>query len=135
MNLVTKWAASPIVLFSFLALLLAACGQVADGQPAENSDSGRLEPGDSNSELSNSNAEKGQYDDLQIVTLLPRDAIPAIDDPQFLTVEEANGSYDEDELVMGVEFNGDARAYSIPLLSSHEIVNDTVGGVKIAVTW
>ena len=36
---------------------------------------------------------------------------------------------------LGVEFNGDARAYSVPLLSSHEIVNDTVGGVKISVTW
>jgi hypothetical protein len=52
-----------------------------------------------------------------------------------LTAEEADGAYDDDELIMGVEFNGDARAYSIPLLSSHEIVNDTVGGVKIAVTW
>ncbi len=128
MNLVTERATSLIVLLMFLALLLAACGQVADGQPVENSDSGVLEPVDSNSG-------KGQYDDLQIVTLLPRDAIPAIDDPQFLTADEANGAYDDDELVLGVEFNGDARAYSIPLLSSHEIVNDTVGGVKIAVTW
>jgi hypothetical protein len=128
MNLSTKRATSPTVLFLFLALLLAACGQVADGQPVENSASGGLEPRESNSD-------KGRYDDLQIVTLLPRDAIPAIDDPQFLTAEEADGAYDDDELIMGVEFNGDARAYSIPLLSSHEIVNDTVGGVKIAVTW
>jgi hypothetical protein len=63
------------------------------------------------------------------------DAIPAIDNPEFESVAEANESYDEDELILGVEFNGDARAYSVPLLSSHEIVNDTVGGVKIAVTW
>ena len=76
-----------------------------------------------------------KYEDLNIVTLLPRDAIPAIDDPQFLTVAEADAAYDPDELVIGVEFNGDARAYSVPLLSNHEIVNDTVGGVKIAVTW
>ncbi len=128
MNLVTERATSLIVLLMFLALLLAACGQVADGQPAENSTNGGSAPGDSKSE-------GGQYDDLQIVTLLPRDAIPAIDDPQFLTADEANGAYDDDELVLGVEFDGDARAYSIPLLSSHEIVNDTVGGVKIAVTW
>jgi hypothetical protein len=66
---------------------------------------------------------------------LPRDAIPAIDEPQFLTVAEADAIYDPDELVIGVEFNGEARAYSVPLLSNHEIVNDTVGGVKIAVTW
>lgn len=75
------------------------------------------------------------YDDLEIVTLLPRDAIPAIDSPQFMDRQEADEFYDPDELVMGVNFNGDARAYSVPFLSRHEIVNDTVGGVKIAVTW
>ena len=67
--------------------------------------------------------------ELEIVTLLPFDGIPAIDEPDFLNASQA------DELIIGVEFNGDARAYSIPLLSSHEIVNDTVGGKKIAVTW
>ncbi|GAB4269706.1 MAG: hypothetical protein Kow0080_13580 [Candidatus Promineifilaceae bacterium] len=76
-----------------------------------------------------------RYADLEIVTLLPRDAIPAIDDPEFLTAEEANGFYDPDELIIGVEFNGEARAYSVPFLSNHEIVNDEVGGEKIAVTW
>lgn len=75
------------------------------------------------------------YDDLEIVTLLPRDAIPAIDTPQFLSAEEADAKYAPDELIIGVAFNGDARAYSVPLLSRHEIVNDTVGGEKIAVTW
>ncbi len=73
--------------------------------------------------------------DLEIVTLLPFDGIPAIDDPVFLDARQADEEYAPDELVIGVEFNGDARAYSIPLLSSHEIVNDTVGGEQIAVTW
>lgn len=76
-----------------------------------------------------------KYEDLQIVTLLPRDAIPAIDNPRFLDAADADAFYDPDELVIGVTFNGDARAYSVPFLSNHEIVNDTVGGVKIAVTW
>jgi hypothetical protein len=76
-----------------------------------------------------------KYADLEIVTLLPRDAIPAVDDPQFLTASEADDFYDPEELVIGVEFDGDARAYSIPYLSNREIVNDVVGGVKIAVTW
>ena len=73
--------------------------------------------------------------DLRIITLLPKDAIPAIFDPEFLTVEEADEWYDAEELVLGVEINGEARAYSIPFLSGREIVNDTVGGRKIAVTW
>ncbi|MDA1257370.1 MAG: DUF3179 domain-containing protein, partial [Chloroflexi bacterium] len=36
---------------------------------------------------------------------------------------------------LGVSINGDSRVYSIPFLSGREIVNDTVGGVPIAVTW
>jgi hypothetical protein len=73
--------------------------------------------------------------DLRIVTLLPKDAILAVFDPEFLTIEEADEWYDPEELVLGVEINGEARAYSIPFLSAHEIVNDIVGGRKIAVTW
>jgi hypothetical protein len=83
----------------------------------------------------NERVDPSNYEDLEIVTLLPRDAIPAIDAPRFLDVEEADEFYDPNELIMGVEFNGEARAYSVPFLSRHEIVNDTVGGVKIAVTW
>ena len=75
------------------------------------------------------------YRDLKIVTLLPQDAIPAILDPTFLDVEEAWDQYLADEPVLGVSINGEHKAYSIPYLSSREIVNDEVGGVAIAVTW
>jgi hypothetical protein len=71
----------------------------------------------------------------RIITLLPRDAIPAIDNPQFLNADQADQEYEPDEEVIGVVFDGQARAYSIPLLSRHEIVNDTVSGHPIAVTW
>ena len=63
------------------------------------------------------------------------DGIPAIFDPRFFTADEADEWYDPQELVLGVAFNGEARAYSVPFLSGHEIVNDTVGGRRIAVTW
>ena len=75
------------------------------------------------------------YSDLEIVTLLPPDAIPAFTFPDYYSVKEANQEYVPEELVIGVEFNGDARAYSVSLLSRHEIVNDTVGGIHLAVTW
>jgi len=71
----------------------------------------------------------------EIVSLLPKDAIPAIYNPQFVSGAEADEQYGADELVLGVEINGDARAYSIPYLSGHEIVNDVVGGEPVAVTW
>jgi len=75
------------------------------------------------------------YSDLEIITLLPKDQIRAIDAAEYYAVAQANREYSPDELVIGVEFNGDARAYAVNLLSRHEIVNDVVGGIKIAVTW
>jgi hypothetical protein len=110
------------------ALLLTACAQSLSGSIGPDSD-----PSDDSSALTSSTGER--YKDYEIITLLPRDAIAAIDNPRFLSVAEANESYSDDELVLGVVFNGDVRAYSIPMLSSHEIVNDTVGDVKISVTW
>lgn len=76
-----------------------------------------------------------KYEEYDIITLLPKDAIPAIDDPTFLTAAEADEEYEPEELVLGVFINDEARAYSVPHLSTHEIVNDTVGGRKISVTW
>lgn len=65
--------------------------------------------------------------------LLPRDGIRPIYEPQFTSV--ADSTYSPDELVMGIEINDDARAYSVGILRSREMVNDTVGGVPILVTW
>jgi len=73
--------------------------------------------------------------DLKIVTVLGRDGIPAILDPQFATRAGGVAQMDPAERVIGVSINGDHRAYPLNLLSRHEIVNDTVGGKPIAVTW
>ncbi|MGD9047646.1 MAG: DUF3179 domain-containing (seleno)protein, partial [Anaerolineae bacterium] len=64
--------------------------------------------------------------EYEIVTLLPPDAIRAIDDPTFYDVLGADLEYDPAEMVLGVDLNGEARAYPIGLLAQHEIVNDTV---------
>ena len=89
--------------------------------------------------LANTERNLVDIDPEEIVTLLPRDAIPAIWDPEGLwaTVEEAEASGDiADEInLIGVAIGGEAHAYPIPFLSVHEIVNDTVGGSPIAVTW
>lgn len=99
------------------------------------SESSPSSPSTTDGESNSSSTGERDYSDLDIITLLPRDGIPAIDNPQFLSADEADEEYAPEELVIGVNFDGDARAYSIPLLSRHEIVNDTVGGKKIAVTW
>jgi hypothetical protein len=65
--------------------------------------------------------------------LLPRDAILPIYEPEFAPAEEV--PYADDELVIGVEINGEAKAYAIGPLNSREMVNDTLGGRPILVTW
>ena len=72
---------------------------------------------------------------FQMVTLLGFDAIPAILDPEFVSADIADQWMEPGEQVPGLSINGEHRAYSVPLLSRHEIVNDVVGGVPVAVTW
>ena len=72
---------------------------------------------------------------LNIVTVLGKDGIPAILDPEFIPANQAGAQMEPQERVLGVSINGDHRAYPLNLLSRHEIVNDTVGGVPVAVTW
>jgi hypothetical protein len=69
-----------------------------------------------------------------IVTVLPKDAIPAILSPSFDEGDKAAWLSGQDA-VIGVEIDGDSRAYPVATLSRHEIVNDRVGGMPIAVTW
>lgn len=64
----------------------------------------------------------------------PRDGIPAIMEPRFLSPGEA-GFLAGDDLVLGLVVDGDARAYPLRILSWHELVNDTVGGVPVLVSW
>lgn len=73
--------------------------------------------------------------DLKIITILGRDGIPAILDPIFAGRAAGFAQMEPLERVMGVSINGESRAYPLNLLSRHEIVNDTVGGKAIAVTW
>jgi len=118
-------------------LALAACGAPSADQGAVAKEA--TAPGEANpstvADAHPSQSTPAELPDYEIVTLLPRDAIPAVFDPEFLSVEEANQEYSDNELVLGVEIDGEARAYSVPFLSRREIVNDTVGGRPIAVAW
>jgi hypothetical protein len=67
--------------------------------------------------------------------LLARDAIRPIYENEVEFVEGQHAPYADDELVIGVEINGQAKAYAIGPLNSREMVNDTVGGVPVLVTW
>jgi hypothetical protein len=65
----------------------------------------------------------------------PPDGIPSIDNPKFISVQEASKFLEDSELVLGLNINGDIRAYPLQILVWHEVVNDEVGGVPVAVTY
>ena len=79
--------------------------------------------------------EGAQPAELKIVSVLPRDAIDAILDPTFVSGDEAAAQMVPASRVIGLSINGDHRAYSTAQLSSREVVNDTVGGMPVVVTW
>jgi Protein of unknown function (DUF3179) len=65
----------------------------------------------------------------------PPDGIPSIDNPKFISVQEASKQLEDSELVLGLNINGDIRAYPLQVLVWHEIVNDKVDGVSVAITY
>ncbi len=71
----------------------------------------------------------------EIRSVIPRDNIPSIDSPAFVSPTEASDWLKDIEPVVFLEIDGDARAYPLQILTWHEIVNDEVGGVPVAVTF
>ncbi len=65
----------------------------------------------------------------------PKDGIPAIDDPTYVAVMEADSWLEPQEPVVRVQIGGDARAYPLQILIWHELVNDTVGGLPVVVSF
>ncbi|MEM9443358.1 MAG: DUF3179 domain-containing protein, partial [Pseudomonadota bacterium] len=63
-----------------------------------------------------------------------KDGIPALTNPRHITPEEAD-YITQDELVFGVEINGDARAYPLRILDWHEMFNDVVGGQPVSLAY
>jgi len=63
-----------------------------------------------------------------------KDGIPSIDRPKFVPALGDTQLIDT-EPVIGLEVHGDARAYPLRILIWHEIANDVVGGVPVAVTY
>jgi len=63
-----------------------------------------------------------------------KDGIPAITDPKMVPADEANYLVSADRVV-GVVFDGIARAYPLCILYQHEVVNDTVGSQPVVITY
>lgn len=65
----------------------------------------------------------------------PRDGIPAIDHPKFVSTAEARAWLRDTEPVIALEVEGEAHAYPLQILVWHEIVNDEIRGTPLAVTF
>jgi hypothetical protein len=65
--------------------------------------------------------------------LVERGAMASIDSPVFVSAEEAD--IPPDAWVLGVVISGEARAYGLSLLNSHEVVNDEIAGQRVAAVW
>lgn len=65
----------------------------------------------------------------------PKDGIPSIDDPKFTSTQQADAFLEDDSVGLGVVHKGEARFYPYQILVWHEIVNDTIQGDPILVTY
>ena len=62
------------------------------------------------------------------------DGIPSLDNPELIAAGDADYMLDDD-LVFGVEINGDARAYPLRIMGWHEMFNEVIGGVPVALAY
>ncbi|MCC5942846.1 MAG: DUF3179 domain-containing protein [Balneolaceae bacterium] len=82
------------------------------------------------------NFEKRSIDLNELIDGGPgKDGIPSIDNPKFVSQNEASGWLRDREPVISLEIDGEARAYPIQILMWHEIANDVIGGVPVSVTF
>ncbi len=65
----------------------------------------------------------------------PKDGIPSIDNPQFVSLAEADQWIEDDELVLGIIYKGVKRVYPMQIMVFHEIVNDTIAGDPLLITY
>ena len=66
---------------------------------------------------------------------VPKDGIPSIDNPQFVSINEANQWLSDNEPGIAFSWSNDHRFYPYQILVWHEIVNDTIAGRKILITY
>jgi hypothetical protein len=118
--------------------LLAACAPAAARSTQEISPGTTGSTANSPTDTTSSSAAPTPTVDLRLsnipfVPLLPRDAIAPVYSPEFVSADDS--PLHEDELIMGVAIEGQAKAYPVTVLRFREMVNDELAGLPILVTW
>lgn len=109
---------SLFVLLAMFLLVLTFCSQAPEKTKSENKNE-------------NKNLIRGHA----LHTVLQPGEIPAIFEPEFITMAEADPYYYSDEPLIAVVEGDVAKGYSTWHLDRHEIVNDFINGNAITVTW
>jgi Protein of unknown function (DUF3179) len=65
----------------------------------------------------------------------PKNGIPALDRPAFVSASEADRTLKAEDIILGVQFGGVAKAYPVRILNWHEVVNDDVGEQPVLISW
>lgn len=117
-----------VIAGSLVALLLAGAAVAILVTRSTSSDAegshGRVQPA----------GEEPSIDLSQIIEVVPRDAIPAIDEPVFQQVSEVDWLSGQ-EPVISLQLGGEAKAYPLQIMTWHEIVNDGIGDTAVTVTF
>lgn len=128
----TRCVAAPTPLRAFLGVLTAGALAVLAATRPSAADS----PADWESEWPRTDFAKSTVPLAEIRSVIGKDRIPAIDRPKFVSVGDAEAhGLTATEPVISVAIGGRARAYPLRILMWHEIVNDALGGIPIAVTY
>ncbi len=69
--------------------------------------------------------------------VLPKDSFPVLNNPKFVDVSRAEKKkyVSDNDAVIGIVIDDVAKAYPIKTMGIHELANDTIAGIPIAVTW
>ena len=126
------------MVFVFLILLVAVCGKAPSDAFNIVDENGNIFITDRTGKKWDITHAVDNYD-LQPENFrhgLGPNAIRPINNPQMISPGESGYPGDgSTESVIGIEINGDARAYSVSVLASSEVANDVVGGIPVAVNY
>ena len=120
-----------VVVFAGLAVLFAVSVLRTDSElrPAQVAGIGPLaDPGETYDPV-----KAGEETPQGFRQLLARDRIAPIYDPTF--VPAAQSEWPDDALIIGIEHDGEAKAYPVSHLNSREMVIDRIAGIPVLVTW
>lgn len=134
MNVRSRWLVSIVVGF---VLVFTACTE----RPLTGAEAGRAELFHPDDWSGVQRVPQDVFDPIEAGEAAPfgfrqvfdRDGIPPVYAPNFVSADEVD--WPSDELIVGVELGGEARAYPVGFLNRREIVVDVHRGVPTFVTW